>query len=419
MGQAGKTIVASDRNLKIAYLVNRYPAVSHTFIRREIHAVEKAGATVHRYSVRAPDADLPDARDREEAGRVRVLLRGNALEFAGAIARRMVASPIRFGRALMTALGVSGPSPRRLFRHLAYLGEACVLFHRLQKDPVDHLHAHFGTNPAMVARLLRRLGGPPYSFTVHGPEEFDRPFELDLAGKIAEANLSVAISSYGRSQLMRWSAPAHWPRIGIARCGVDESYLQAGGSAPIAAEPRLCCVARLSGQKGLPLLVEAAGLLAARGQDFHLTLVGDGEMRSEIEALIDAHGVRDRITITGWASSEAVREHVLAARALVLPSFAEGLPVVIMEALALGRPVISTAIAGIPELVDEGCGWLIPAGSAERCADAMAEALAMPVATLEKLGAEGRRRVAERHDSAKNGAQLLSLIRQSNGLPER
>lgn len=408
-----------DRNLKIAYLVNRYPAVSHTFIRREIRAVEQAGATVHRYAVRPPDADLPDARDRDEAEQVRVLLRGNLPEFVGAITRRAVTAPLRFGRALATALGVSGPSPKRLFRHLAYLGEACVLFYRIKKDPVDHVHAHFGTNPAMVARLLRQLGGPPYSFTVHGPEEFDRPFELDLAGKIAEASLSIAISSFGRSQLMRWSTPEHWPRIGIARCGVDESYLQAGETVPIPAAPRLCCVARLSGQKGLPLLIEAAALLAGRGQDFHLTLVGDGEMRAEIEALIDANDLSDRITITGWASSEAVRTYVEAARALVLPSFAEGLPVVIMEALALGRPVISTAIAGIPELVDEGCGWLIPAGSAERCADAMAEALAESPDELQKLGAEGRRRVAERHDAANNGAHLLSLIRQAHGLPER
>lgn len=408
--------MTSDRNLRIAYLVNRYPAVSHTFVRREIHAVEQAGAIVDRYSVRAPDAVLPDARDRAESAKVSVLLRSNAPEFAWAIARRAFTAPGRFLRSLGTALKVSGPSPANMFRHFAYLGEACVLYYRLRDNPVDHVHAHFGTNPAMVARLLHALGGPPYSFTVHGPEEFDRPLQLDLSGKIAEAKLAVAISSFGRSQLMRWSEPQHWPRIGIARCGVDESYLQAGNEVPIPETPRLCCIARLSGQKGLPLLIEAASLLHKRGVDFQLTLVGDGEMRAEIEALIAAQGLGTKIVITGWASSEAVRDHLLASRAMVLPSFAEGLPVVIMEALALGRPVIATSIAGIPELVDGGCGWLIPAGSAERCADAMADALQRPVADLQAMGAEGRRRVAQSHDAAKNGAILLDLFRRSHGL---
>lgn len=410
-----KSISTSGSNLKIAYLVNRHPAVSHTFIRREIEAVEAAGATVDRYSIRAPDTELPDARDREELRRVSIVLDGNRAKVLLSTLRRAFRSPIAFARALRLALSVSGPSPKTALRHVAYLAEACVLFERFRDRPVDHIHAHFGTNPAMVARLLRKLGGPPYSFTVHGPEEFDRPIELDLHGKIADSALAIAISSFGRSQLMRWSDPVFWPRLGIARCGVDDTYLQMDvEAAPVPNVARLCCVARLSGQKGLPLLIESAALLAARGVDFHLTLVGDGEMRPEIEAMIASHKLSDHISITGWASSETVREHILASRAMVLPSFAEGLPVVIMEALALGRPVISTMIAGIPELVDRNCGWLIPAGSAELCADAMQDALAKPVEELAQMGREGRRRVSARHNAKANGAHLLELIRHSH-----
>jgi colanic acid/amylovoran biosynthesis glycosyltransferase len=185
---------------------------------------------------------------------------------------------------------------------------------------------------------------------------------------------------------------------------------------PIPALPRLSCVARLSAQKGLPLLVDAAALVHQRGQNFHLTLVGDGDMRGEIEAMIARHGLDDKITITGWCDAAGVRQHLLASRAMILPSFAEGLPVVIMEALALGRPVIVSAIAGTPELVDHDCGWLVPAGAIEPLAAAMAAALTAPPAALEAMGAEGSRRVRVDHDAQANGAGLLAAIRHAHGL---
>ncbi|MFT3978304.1 MAG: glycosyltransferase, partial [Sphingomonas bacterium] len=247
-----------------------------------------------------------------------------------------------------------------------------------------------------------------YSFTVHGPDEFDDPRGLDLAGKVAESVACVAISSYGRSQLMRWSAFEDWGKIIVARCGIDESFAEPALARPAPAAPRLVCVARLSAQKGLPLLVEAAGRLKARGVDFHLTLVGDGEMRAGIETQIGAEGLGETIAITGWTAGDRVREELLAARAMILPSFAEGLPVVIMEALALGRPVIASRIAGTPELVDEGCGWLVPAGDVDALVTAMEAALAATPETLDAMGAEGRRRVLAMHDAGRNGAGLLA-----------
>ena len=257
---------------------------------------------------------------------------------------------------------------------MAYLGEAAWLILRFRQHPVDHLHAHFGTNPATVARLARRLGGPPYSFTAHGPDEFDKPEALDLRGKVAEAQTAVAISSFGASQLMRWSDPADWRHIAIARCGVDAGFLAA---TPVAAPtaPRFATVARLNGQKGLPLLVEAAALLKARGHDFRLDIAGDGELRGALERQIAEAGLSDNVHLVGTLDGAGVRRLIEDARVFVLPSFAEGLPVVIMEALALERPVIASAIAGTPELVDAGCGWLVPAGSAAAVADAMAAAI--------------------------------------------
>jgi len=394
--------------MHIAYLVNRYPAVSHSFIRREITAIEAAGHRVRRFSIRAA-GNLPDEADRDEAGRTETLLAEGWRPLLASTFRVAFGRPTAFFRGLRLALAMSRGRPRDVPRHIAYLVEASDLLLRLNGDPVDHLHAHFGTNPAAVARLLRCLGGPRYSFTVHGPEEFDAPVELDLPGKVADSVLVAGVSSFGRSQLMRWSDPADWSKIAVIRCGIDAAFLNAEPSA-IGEAATLCCIARLSAQKGLPLLIEAAAQLLARGIDFRLTIVGDGELRPMIEAMIAHHRLQDHVILAGTRDGAGVRQAIIASRAMVLPSFAEGLPVVIMEALALGRPVIASAIAGTPELVDNDCGWLIPAGNVEALADAMASALAAPTDRLDAMGAVGRSRVLARHDATKNGAELAGRI---------
>ena len=394
--------------MRIAYLCNHYPAVSHSFVRREIAGVEAAGHAVDRYTVRAPAA-LLDADDRAEAGRTTAILAAGAGSLLIALAAAAGRSPRRFAGAARLAVRGAGLSPGALLRRVAYLAEAAWLVRRFHAHPVDHLHAHFGTNPAAVARLARRLGGPPYSFTAHGPDEFDRPEALDLRGKVAEARMAIAISSFGRSQLMRWSDPADWSRIAVARCGVDGAFLGAA-MPPAPAAPRFAAVARLSGQKGLPLLVEAAALLRARGRDFTLEIAGDGELREALTRQIAAAGLERQVRLLGALDGAGVRRLLEGARAFVLPSFAEGLPVVIMEALALERPVIATAIAGTPELVDAGVGWLIPAGSAAAVADAMAAAIDAPADLIAAMGREGRRRVAERHDAARNARGLADAI---------
>jgi glycosyltransferase involved in cell wall biosynthesis len=213
---------------------------------------------------------------------------------------------------------------------------------------------------------------------------------------------------------MRWSAPRHWPKIKVVRCGIDDTFL-AGDAPPAPVAPTLCFVGRLGAQKGVPLLIEAAARLAQQGVAFHLTLCGDGELRGEIEAAITAARLGDRVTLTGYCDAATVRRHILAARAFVLPSFAEGLPVVLMEALALERPVITTAIAGVPELVDAGCGWLIPAGTVDALVAAMAEALAAAPETLARMGAEGRARVLAAHDARCNGSRLTAYLRELDG----
>jgi glycosyltransferase involved in cell wall biosynthesis len=305
---------------------------------------------------------------------------------------------------------MSRAAERPLPVHLIYLAEACRIVLWVRAADVEHLHAHFGTNSAEVAMLVHELGGPRWSFTAHGPEEFDKAPLIGLAEKVRHAAFVVAISSYGRSQLYRHVPPEHWQKVKVVPCGLDPTY-HAGLSSPPPAARRLVCVGRLCEQKGQALLVEATRVLAERGASFELVLAGDGEMRETIEAQIANAGLGHRVHITGWISNAEVRNELLAARALVLPSFAEGLPVVIMEAMALRRPVISTYVAAIPELVLSGeCGWLVPAGDVEALAVAMEACLDAPVDVLARMGEAAHTRVLARHNVDEGSSVLVRLM---------
>jgi len=393
--------------MRIAYLTTEYPAISHSFIRREIVAMEAIGHEVARFSIR-PHGRIVSAEDAAEAARTIFILPQGAVALLGAVVAALL-RPVAFLAGLRAALAMWRRAERGLVAHLAYLAEACWLGRRLKAWRAEHLHAHFGTNPAAVARILRAMGGPPYSFTVHGPDEFDRPVGLDLGGKVADAHAAIAISSYGRAQLMRWTPLAAWPRIGVVRCAVDASFRDRP-MAPVPDAPVLVAVARLSEQKGLPLLVEAAARLAAAGRDFRLRVVGEGPLRPALERMIADGGLAAQVTLVGALDGAGVARELEQARAFVLPSFAEGLPVVIMEALALCRPVVVSAIAGTPELVDTTCGWLVPAGDVDALADAMAQALDAPPERLQAMGEAGRARVLAAHDAEANARALTALI---------
>jgi glycosyltransferase involved in cell wall biosynthesis len=261
--------------------------------------------------------------------------------------------------------------------------------------------------------LAQALGGPSYSFTVHGPEEFDKPQFIHLGEKIRRSKFVVAISSYGRSQLYRWVDHAHWPKVQVVHCGLEAAFHDVPPTDPPDVA-RLVCVGRLCEQKGQLLLVQALASLAQRGVRCELVLAGDGEMRAEVEALIAANKLGERVRITGWISSSQVRDELLSARAMVLPSFAEGLPVVVMEAMALRRPVLTTAIAGIPELVRDGeNGWLFTAGSIEELAQAMEACLTAPPARMAEMGAHARTCALQRHSVDVEAAKLAQHFKQA------
>lgn len=394
--------------MKIAYLVNTYPRPSHTFIRREIRALERHGFDIHRFAMRSDRRNLNDPEDKVEDQRTEhVLEQGEAAMILGAL-KVALRHPVRMGRALRVAWRQGGRARLRL-KHLVYVAEAAHIARRCRELGVQHLHAHFGTNSATVAGLQHILGGPRWSFTTHGPEEFDAPVALSLGEKATSASFTVAVSSFGRSQLCRWTPVDVWPRLRVVHCGIEpERFPQPEPPAP---GLRLVAIGRLSEQKGFPILIEAMAQAVRRQPDLHLTLVGDGELRGEIEALIERHTLRRHVTLTGWLPEEQVRAELAATNVLILPSFAEGLPMVVMEAMAAGRPVIATAIAGIPELVTPAVGWLVPAGDAPALAAAIEVFAQTPHDTCVAMGSAARARVMERHDVNHEAERLGDLIR--------
>lgn len=399
--------------MRLAYLINQYPKVSHSFIRREILALERQGFEVVRIAIRGWNNDLVDEADNLERTKTRYVLQAGWTAIAFAVLATAITRPAHFARAAGLTASVSRQAERPFPYHLAYLAEACFIQRWLTQFKVRHVHAHFGTNSAEVAMLVRTLGGPPFSFTTHGPEEFDKASLLGLAEKIRRAAFVVAVSSFGRSQLFRLVGPEHWSKIHVVHCGLEQAYFEAASE--YCETRNLVCVGRLCEQKGQLLLIEAARCLAEANVDFTLTLAGDGELRGEIESLIAKHGLGEKIRITGWISSDEVRWQLTQARALVLPSFAEGLPVVIMEAMALRRPVISTYIAGIPELVEDGKhGWLVPAGDVEALASAMRQCLESEPTRLKGMGDAAHERVIRRHHVDMEVAKFSGLIAAQN-----
>jgi colanic acid/amylovoran biosynthesis glycosyltransferase len=396
--------------MSIAYLTPVYPSPSTTFIRREIAAIESRGLVVHRFAMRRFPGKLVDEGDIAEERQTFFLLEAGVVALAAALLGTALTRPRRWAAALAMAVRLGLRSERGLIRHLIYLAEACSLRQQLVLRGARHVHAHFGSNAVDIALLCHLLNGTSYSFTIHGPEDFDAPRALGLREKIHDADFVAAVSQYARGQLYRWAALEDWNKIRVIHCGLDASSLPSV-VAPISDQPRLVNIGRLAEQKGQLLLVEAAARLRDQGVEFELIIIGDGPMRSEIERQIDRFELRKQVRITGFLSNRAVQQELQAARALVLPSFAEGLPVVIMESLAWGRPVISTYIAGIPELVEHNVnGWLVPAGAIEPLVDAMAEALAASPAKLEEMGRNGAARVASQHNVYIEAGKLADLF---------
>lgn len=399
---------------RIAYLTSSYARAGDTFIRQEVEELRTLGWTVLTYSIRRAQGEDVSEEIRREQRSTDYILEHGAWGLLRAFVGMWLRAPLRMMRAVALVRANRWPGLRSWLRHWAYLLEASYLAERLLAEEVALLHDHISMNSATVAMLASAMSGVPFSMTVHGPHDFLEAERWSLGAKVAASVLTVCISDFGRSQCMLFSPPDAWGKLQVVRCGVDARFLDQAHR-PLPRAPRLVSVGRLSPEKGQVLLVRAAAALRARGVAVEVVLVGDGPSRAEIERTARELSVTEATQLVGWKGSTDVLRLVSESRALVLPSFAEGIPVVLMEAMALRRPVIATYVGGIPELVKPGeNGWLVPAGSVDELADAMQEVLSTPAETLERMGEQGRRRVMERHDLHAAGRALSDLFERAD-----
>lgn len=394
----------------VAYLNSQYPSLSHTFIEREVRALRAAGVRVRTFTIRTADhAGKLGGAHAEAAGETTVILSG-----VGPIARDVLAalvrSPTGVLRVIRESQRLAPPGLRSRVRHLAYAAEGLRLAAELRRAGLTHVHVHMANNGAAAALLAcayeRRLS---YSLTIHGSAEFFHVDTWSLAPKAERAVFVRCISNFCRAQVMAWTRPEAWPRFHVVPCGIDPDAFAPREGAPVG-PIRLLGVGRLAPIKAYAVLLDACAELSRRGVDWRLGLVGDGPLRTTLERRAGDLGIADRVTFHGAVAAEAIADLYRAAEVIVVSSFMESTPVVLMEGMACGLAVAATRVGGIPDLVADGVhGVLVAPGSADALAEGLA-GLAARRDRLAEMGRAGREAVRRMHDIREVGAAMATLL---------
>jgi glycosyltransferase involved in cell wall biosynthesis len=402
---------------KIGYLATHYPSVSHSFILREILALEALGLDIERMAINgAPEDDVLTDVDRAERRKTFYVKTQPKSRIAGAMWRAFRRSPTALIKTAVLAVRSAGFDVKAGLWRLLQLVEAVVAWDHCDAAGVRHVHAHFGQVPATVAWFTAELGNRmgddewTWSVTIHGWHEFVNEREASLRQKVAAASFVVCISDYTRSQLMRISHPSDWGKLHVVRCGIDTTSFAQRPERPVNRPPRVLMVARMSPEKGHLVMLEAIKLLADRGRQVDLDLVGPGEYGDELREIAQRFGIAGRVHFHGACSPSEINQKLRVSDVFCLPSFAEGLPVALMEAMAVGVPVVTTYISGIPELViDNWTGMVVPAGRADMLASCI-DRLCDDPELYASIVAAGRAKVEEQHELARNVPALAALF---------
>jgi colanic acid/amylovoran biosynthesis glycosyltransferase len=403
--------------VRIGYLVSQYPAPSHTFIRREIAALRARGLVIDAFST-ARGESLSEL-DRLEEERTFTTRASTPYEFARSLALTAARHPFRWLRALVATLRHRLPGASSLLKAALHFVEGMRLAVELERREVTHLHVHFANAASHAGLAAARYLGIGWSLSLHGLSDFGGPGIVLLREKVSACRFVASASDWGRAQVMRVSDPADWRKVHVVRCGIDVAALPSRVRRPLerGTPLRMISVGRLAPEKAHRGLVEAFDLALARGIDARLSIIGSGPEEGRLRAAVAERGLRDRVELLGKQPEAAVLEAMAEAHLFVLSSLAEGLPVVLMEALALELAVIAPAINGIPELVSHGeTGLLFCVGRWDELAERIV-ALARDSALRERLGAAGRRRVLEGFDVARAVEPLARLFADAHRSP--
>ena len=344
--------------MRIGYLTSQYPATSHTFIRREVEALRAQGLAIETFSVRRPDSvEIDSESDRSAFEGTFYILPASFFQIFIAHVLALLARPGSYYRTFLLALRHRAPGMRAFTWAFFHFAESIVLARELRRRGTTHLHNHFANSAANVGLLASRFLDMPWSLTLHGISETDYPAGLLLADKIKAAQFVACVSWFGRAQAMRITRPDQWDKFETVRCGVNVSDLPT--LAVDRRKLRVICVGRLSSEKGHAGLLDAFASLLARGVQAQLVLIGDGPERDSLIRQSAALGLESDVEFAGRKNERDVHTEIAKSDLLVLPSLMEGLPVVLIEAMAIGVPVVASCVAGIPELIDDGIEGLL------------------------------------------------------------
>lgn len=412
---------AGAETTRIAYLLSRYPAVSHTFFLKEVVGLRARGLDVQVASINPPDRprqDLP-AVEATEADHTYYVKSGGAAGLALPLLLVALRNPGITLRGLRAAFRLGGWDLKARAYALFYLAEALLVGQWMRRQSLNHLHVHFGGPVATVGMITAQAWQVPWSITLHGPDEFFDQEAFYLRQKVESANFVVCISDFCRSQVLRMAPNLADGRMEVVRLGVDCATLhppaqaeESNSTAPL----RLVCTGRMVSAKGHRILLEALAPLACDGVEFSCTLIGDGPERRALESLAARLGISGQVRFRGALAHQATLAEVALADIFVLASFAEGLPVALMEAMALGVPCVSTTIAAIPELIDHGGnGLLVSPSNVPALSDALRR-LAEDIDLRRKLSRRARATVEAHYNLAQNLDLLAATWRRRLGI---
>ncbi len=409
--------MSSQKPVSLAYLVSQYPMLSMIFIIREVVQLRARGFHIDAASINAADRASEGLTQDEanESAQTYYIKPQGAKGALHAHWKTLTHNASGYLRGLKLIVELGKTDLRDLFYNLMYFTEALMVGVWMQAKGQRHLHAHLGAQAATVAMYVKEVFGFGFSITVHGPDEFyDAPGQY-LTRKVESADFICCISNFARSQLMKLSAYEHWHKLEVSRLGVDPEVFKPRPFEEKPAVFEVICVGRLTPAKGQHILIDAMERLLQAGRNIRLRIVGDGPDRASLERHVHRLGRERDIIFEGAVNQDRIRDLYSRAHIFSMPSFAEGIPVVLMESMAMEIPCVTTRITGIPELIRDGIdGLLVAPSSVEELAVALERLMDDPD-LRQTLGKNGRKRVVEEYDLSKNVERLGDIFQRRLG----
>lgn len=407
--------------MKLAYLTAYFPSLTETFIYREVVEIRAKGIDVSTYSLRRPD---PASISRESMPlfsttyyllpvRLPVLLRDHLTFF--------LSGPRGYVTTLLKMVLGTHKRPRDRLRSIMHFGEGVVMASRLRRDGVDHIHAHFASQAASVARVASMLTGIPYSFTAHAHDIWHD--QILLPQKVSEASFVVCCTDFGRRYLSRQLVAPMTNKIHVVYHGIDVTKFTPPNGSGRRVKNQILSVGALGETKGFPDLIDACAVLRERGFHFECVIIGEGPERTRLESHIARLNLGNQVRLIGSVKQEAIIDHYRRAWVFALPCIVlkdgrgDNLPNVLIEAMAAGLPVVTTATRGQSELVEHAInGLVVPPRSPTDLADAI-RLLCEDEQMRTRIILNGRKRVEDSFDNRNNALQLLDLFERNR--PDR